>query len=139
MAIISKNMETQEKIISTFEELQKTIYDLKHQIVELELLFNQACNRHIDSNFQKEWLLDRISSRHDMITLRHDAMLLIRDTVSAFRDFDGYFLDLKQLLQSIELLMLNHADEEEYEIAAIIKKWHEKFAQAIYFVGDLIY
>lgn len=139
MAIISKNMETQEKIISTFEELQKTIYDLKHQIVEFELLFNQACNRHIDSNFQKEWLLDRVSSRHDMITLRHDAMLLIRDTVSAFRDFDGYFLDLKQLLQSIELLMLNHADEEEYEIAAIIKKWHEKFAQAIYFVGDLIY
>jgi len=139
MAIISKNMETQEKIISTFEELQKAIYDLKHQIVEFELLFNQACNRHIDSNFQKEWLLDRISSRHDMITLRHDAMLLIRDTVSAFRDFDGYFLDLKQLLQSIELLMLNHADEEEYEIAAIIKKWHEKFAQAIYFVGALIY
>lgn len=139
MAIISKNMETQEKIISTFEELQKAIYDLKHQIVEFELLFNQACNRHIESNFQKEWLLDRISSRHDMITLRHDAMLLIRDTVSAFRDFDGYFLDLKQLLQSIELLMLNHADEEEYEIAAIIKKWHEKFAQAIYFVSDLIY
>ncbi|KKO93092.1 hypothetical protein [Sphingobacterium multivorum] len=139
MAIISKNMETQEKIISTFEELQKTIYDLKHQIVEFELLFNQACNRHIDSNFQKEWLLDRISSRHDMITLRHDAMLLIRDTVSAFRDFDGYFLDLKQLLQSVELLMLNHADEEEYEIAAIIKKWHEKFAHAIYFVGDLTY
>ncbi len=139
MAIISKNMETQEKIISTFEELQKAIYDLKHQIVEFELLFNQACNRHIDSNFQKEWLLDRISSRHDMITLRHDAMLLIRDTVSAFRDFDGYFLDLKQLLQSIELLMLNHADEEEYEIAAIIKKWYEKFTQAIDFVGDLTY
>ncbi|MGJ1227907.1 hypothetical protein [Sphingobacterium siyangense] len=139
MAIISKNMETQEKIISTFEELQKAIYDLKHQIVEFELLFNQACNRHIDSNFQKEWLLDRISSRHDMITLRHDGMLLIRDTVSAFRDFDGYFLDLKQLLQSIELLMLNHADEEEYEIAAIIKKWYEKFAQAIDFVGDLTY
>lgn len=139
MAIISKNMETQEKIISTFEELQKAIYDLKHQIVEFELLFNQACNRHIESNFQKEWLLDRISSRHDMITLRHDAMLLIRDTVSAFRDFDGYFLDLKQLLQSIELLMLNHADEEEYEIAAIIKKWYEKFTQAIDFVGDLTY
>ncbi len=74
-----------------------------------------------------------------MITLRHDSMLLIRDTVSAFRDFDGYFLDLKQLLQSIELLMLNHADEEEYEIAAIIKKWYEKFAQAIDFVGDLTY
>jgi hypothetical protein len=139
MAIISKNMETQEKIISTFEELQATIYDLKNQIVEFELLFNQACNRHIDSNFQKEWLLDRISSRHDMITLRHDAMLLIRETVSAFRDFDGYFLDVKQLLQSIELLMLNHAEEEEYEIAAIIKKWHDKFAQAIYFVGDLTY
>ncbi len=139
MAIISKNMETQEKIISTFEELQTTIYDLKNQIVEFELLFNQACNRHIDSNFQKEWLLDRISSRHDMITLRHDAMLLIRETVSAFRDFDGYFLDVKQLLQSIELLMFNHAEEEEYEIAAIIKKWHDKFAQAIYFVGDLTY
>ncbi len=139
MTIISKNMETQEKIISTFEELQTTIYDLKNQIVEFELLFNQACNRHIDSNFQKEWLLDRISSRHDMITLRHDAMLLIRETVSAFRDFDGYFLDVKQLLQSIELLMFNHAEEEEYEIAAIIKKWHDKFAQAIYFVGDLTY
>jgi len=139
MAIISKNKETQEKIISTFEELQTTIYDLKNQIVEFELLFNQACNTHIDSNFQKEWLLDRISSRHDMITLRHDAMLLIRETVSAFRDFDGYFLDVKQLLQSIELLMLNHAEEEEYEIAAIIKKWHDKFAQAIYFVGDLTY
>jgi hypothetical protein len=139
MAIISKNMETQEKIISTFEELQTTIYDLKNQIVEFELLFNQACNRHIDSNFQKEWLLDRISSRHDMITLRHDAMLLIRETVSAFRDFDGYFLDVKQLLQSIELLMLNHAEEEEYEIAAIIKKWHDKFVQAVYFVGDLTY
>ena len=139
MAIISKNMETQEKIISTFEELQKAIYDLKNQIVEFELLFNQACNRHIDSNFQKEWLLDRISCRQDMITLRHDAMLLIRETVSAFRDFDGYFLDPKQLLQSIELLMLNHADEEEYEIAAIIKKWYEKFAQAIYFIGDLTY
>ncbi|MDR0263172.1 MAG: hypothetical protein LBJ04_08080 [Sphingobacterium sp.] len=132
-------METQEKIISTFEELQTTIYDLKNQIVEFELLFNQACNRHIDSNFQKEWLLDRISSRHDMITLRHDAMLLIRETVSAFRDFDGYFLDVKQLLQSIELLMLNHAEEEEYEIAAIIKKWHDKFVQAVYFVGDLTY
>ena len=139
MAIISKNMETQEKIISTFEELQTAIHDLKNQIVEFELLFNQACNRHIASNFQKEWLLDRISSRHDIISLRHDAMQLVRETVSAFRDFDGYFLDLQQLLQSLELLMLNHADEEEYEIAAVIKKWHEKFASAIYFVGGLAY
>ncbi|WP_294347793.1 hypothetical protein [Sphingobacterium sp.] len=139
MAIVSKNMETQEKIISTFEELQQAIYDLKHQLVESELLFNQACNRHIDSNFQKEWLLDRISSRYDRITLRHDVMLLVRDTISAFRDFDGYFLDVKQLIQSIESLMLSHADEEEYEIAAIIKKWHEKFAEAIYFISDFTY
>lgn len=139
MAIVSKNMETQEKMISTFEELQKAIYDLKYQLVESELLFNQACNRHIDSNFQKEWLLDRISSRYDRITLRHDVMLQVRDTISAFLDFDGHFLDVKQLLQSIESLMLTHADEEEYEMAAIIKKWHEKFSQAIYFVNDFTY
>lgn len=139
MAIISKNMETQEKIISTFEELQHALYKLKNQIVEFELLFNQACNRHIASNFQKEWLLDRISSRHDIITLRHDSLQLVRETVAAFRDFDGYFLDHKQLLQSLELLMLNHAEKEEYEIAAIIKKWHNKFSDAVYFVEDLTY
>ncbi len=139
MAIISKNMETQEKIISTFEELQHALYKLKNQIVEFELLFNQACNRHIASNFQKEWLLDRISSRHDIITLRHDSLQLVRETVAAFRDFDGYFLDHKQLLQSLELLMLNHAEKEEYEIAAIIKKWHDKFSDAVYFVEDLTY
>ncbi|WP_312790604.1 hypothetical protein [Sphingobacterium sp.] len=139
MAIISKNMETQEKIISTFEELQHALYKLKNQIVEFELLFNQACNRHIASNFQKEWLLDRISSRHDIITLRHDSLQLVRETVAAFRDFDGYFLDHKQLLQSLQLLMLNHAEKEEYEIAAIIKKWHDKFSDAVYFVEDLTY
>ena len=139
MAIISKNMETQEKIISTFEELQHALYKLKNQIVEVELLFNQACNRHIAANFQKEWLLDRISSRHDIITLRHDSLQLVRETVAAFRDFDGYFLDHKQLLQSLELLMLNHAEKEEYEIAAIIKKWHDKFSDAVYFVEDLTY
>lgn len=139
MAIVSKNMETQEKMISTFEELQQAIYDLKHQLVESELLFNQACNRHIDSNFQKEWLLDRIYSRYDRISLRHDVMLLVYDTISAFRDFDGYFLDVKQLIQSVESLMLSHADEEEYEIAAIIKKWYEKFAEAIYFISDFTY
>ncbi|WP_312186082.1 hypothetical protein [Sphingobacterium sp.] len=132
-------METQEKIISTFEELQHALYKLKNQIVEFELLFNQACNRHIASNFQKEWLLDRISSRHDIITLRHDSLQLVRETVAAFRDFDGYFLDHKQLLQSLQLLMLNHAEKEEYEIAAIIKKWHDKFSDAVYFVEDLTY
>lgn len=137
MAIISKNMETQEKIISTFEELQDAIRSLKNQVVEFELLFNQACDRHIASDFQKEWLLDRIASRHDIISLRHDSLLLVRETVAAFRDFDGFFLDLGQLLQSLEGLMLQHAEEEEYEVAAIIKHWHEKFANAVFFTADL--
>ncbi len=139
MAIISRNMETQERIISTFEELQSTIHGLKSQIAEFEILFNQACNRHIASDFQKEWLLDRISARHAIITMRYEGLQLVEESVSAYRDYDGLFLDHKQLLQSLELLMLNHAEEEEYEIAAIIKKWHEKFAHAIYFVPDFSY
>lgn len=139
MAIISRNMETQERIISTFEELQSAIHGLKSQIVEFEMLFNRACNRHIASGFKKEWLLDRISSRHAIVLTRHDSLQLIRETVSAYRDYDGFFLDHQQLLHGIELLMLNHAEEEEYEIAAIIKKWYEKFADAVYFLADFSY
>ncbi|WP_343564422.1 hypothetical protein [Sphingobacterium sp.] len=139
MAIISRNMETQERIISTFEELQSAIHGLKSQIVEFEILFNQACDRHIASDFKKEWLIDRISSRHTMMLIRYDSLLLIQETVSAYRDYDGLFLDHKQLLDAVELLMLTHAEEEEYEIAAIIKKWYEKFADAVYFLADLSY
>jgi len=139
MAIISRNMETQERIISTFEELQSAIHGLKSQIVEFEMLFNQACNRHIASDFKKEWLLDRISSRHEMILTKHDSLQLIRETVLAYRDYDGFFLDHQQLLHGIELLMLTHAEEEEYEMAAIIKKWYEKFAHAVYFTADFSY
>ncbi|CAM3607948.1 MULTISPECIES: hypothetical protein [Sphingobacterium] len=139
MAIISRNMETQEKIISTFEELQSTLHGLKNQVAEFEILFNQACDRHIESDFQKEWLLDRISSRHATIVTRHDSLQLIQEAVSAYRDYDGFFLDHHQLIQSLELLMLSHAEKEEYEIAAIIKKWHKKFAQAVDFAKDLTY
>ncbi|MDF2478644.1 MAG: hypothetical protein K0S24_4127 [Sphingobacterium sp.] len=139
MAIISRNMETQERIISTFEELQSTLHDLKNQVDEFEILFNQACDRHIESDFQKEWLLDRISFRHATIVTRHNSLQLIHETVSAYRDYDGLFLDHHQLIQSLELLMLSHAEKEEYEIAAIIKKWHEKFAQAVDFATDLTY
>ena len=139
MAIISRNMETQERIISTFEELQSTLHGLKNQVAEFETLFNQACDRHIESDFQKEWLLDRISSRHATIVTRHDSLQLIHETVSAYRDYDDFFLDHQQLIQSLELLMLSHAEKEEYEIAAIIKKWHEKFAQAVDFATDLTY
>lgn len=139
MAIISRNMETQERIISTFEELQSTLHDLKNQVDEFEILFNQACDRHIESDFQKEWLLDRISFRHATIVTRHDSLQLVHETVSAYRDYDGLFLDHHQLIQSLELLMLSHAEKEEYEIAAIIKKWHEKFAQAVDFAPDLTY
>lgn len=139
MAIISRNMETQERIISTFEELQSTLHDLKNQVDEFEILFNQACDRHIESDFQKEWLLDRISSRHATIVTRHDSLQLIHETVSAYRDYDDFFLDHHQLIQSLELLMLSHAEKEEYEIAAIIKKWYEKFAQAVDFATDLTY
>ncbi|PUV21439.1 hypothetical protein [Sphingobacterium athyrii] len=139
MAIISKNMEIQERIIGTFEELQSAIHGLESQLVEFELLFNQACDRHIASDFQKECLLDRISSRHVTILSRHESLQLIQETVSAYRDYDGLFLDHKQLLQSLELLMLNHAEREEYEIAAIIKKWYEKFVRAVDFIADLAY
>jgi hypothetical protein len=132
-------METQERIISTFEELQSTLHDLKNQVDEFEILFNQACDRHIESDFQKEWLLDRISFRHATIVTRHNSLQLIHETVSAYRDYDGLFLDHHQLIQSLELLMLSHAEKEEYEIAAIIKKWHEKFAQAVDFATDLTY
>jgi hypothetical protein len=130
-------METQEKIISTFEELQHAIYLLKIQVAQLDQLMNQACERHIASDFQKEWLLDRISSRHDLITLRYESLQLIWEAVAAFRDFDGFFLDHEQLLQSLEALMLNYAEEEEYEIASIIKKWYEKFAYAVFFTADM--
>lgn len=139
MPIISKHMEMQEKIISTFEALEHTLSPLKVQLAESALLKEKAFDRYIASNFQKEYLLERVNSRHDTFELHYHTLLLVYDTILAFQDFDGMFIDPKQLLFSLEILMLKHADDEKYEMAAIIKEWHEKFSEAVYFVDDMAY
>ncbi len=131
MTIISREIEIQEKLSTIFDELIDQKEHIRHQLVRSRQVYKQVCDQHILSGFssENEWL--EATQQHQQKFLEYDAHCYLLDILADYRDIEGYFPEYIDMLANLEAVMLKFAQEERYEVSAIIKQWLNKLIKSL--------
>lgn len=131
MALISKETELQEELTAIFEDLLIKKEHVKKELVHIRRDFNTACDLHIQSGFNadNDWIYANNCHQHKFI--EYEMYCHIIDILSDFQDIYGYFPEYIQMHSTLNQIMIQLADEEKYELAAIAKLWVDKIESTI--------
>ncbi|MBE8723204.1 hypothetical protein [Sphingobacterium pedocola] len=126
MAIISTEAEIQERLSAVYEELINAKDLIRHELIESRLNYDKACDKHIQTGFrcEYEWIDAEISHQENFI--KYDIYCHLLEIVNDFRDLYGQFPEYHQMYVTLNLIMLQLAREEKYELAAILKNWVDR-------------
>ncbi|MFD2969745.1 hypothetical protein [Sphingobacterium bambusae] len=131
MTIISREIEIQEKLSTIFDELIDQKEHIRHQLAQSRQVYKQVCDQHILSGFasESEWL--EATQLHQEKFIEYDAHCYLLDILTDYRDIEGYFPEYIDMLANLEAIMLKFAQEERYEVSAIIKQWLNKLIKSL--------
>ena len=132
MSVVSKEYEIQENLIVLIEDLQNCIYDFKHRIADYSQLYNKTRNQTSQPDEQSEKLVDRIGEEHSFLFYKVELLDYLFEIISDYRDGNGLFQNPIDMFDQVKQIMLEHAEKEHYELAATVKKWYDRLADAIY-------
>lgn len=133
MTLISKEIEIQEKIATVFESIIHQKELIRIQLRNTRDTYDAICDKHINSGFktESEWL--EASNMHQNKFLEYDTYCCLIDILSDYRSIEGIFPEYLDMVNNLKNIMLKYADEERYEVAAILKNWIEKLDDSIAF------
>lgn len=131
MTIISKEVEIQDRLSTIFEELKDKKEAIRRELIETRHNYKQVCDRHIHSGFRSEMEWVEASYNHQQKFLEYDTHCYLIDILSDYRDIEGYFPEYLDMLANIESVMIKFANDERYEVSAIIKRWLVKLIQTL--------
>lgn len=131
MALISKETELQEELTAVYELLLIKKERVKEELIISRKDFNRACDLHIRNGFKcdKDWISADISHQHKFI--EYEMYCHIIEILNDFRDIYGQFPEYLEMYSTLNHIMIQLADEEKYELAAITKLWVDKLDEAI--------
>lgn len=131
MALISKETELQEKLTAVYEHLVTRKEGVKKELVQTRKDFNKACEMHINNRFNLEntWVDANINHQHKFI--EYEMYCHLTDILDDFRDIYGQFPEYLEMNQTLNQIMIDLADTEKYELAAITKLWLDKINHII--------
>lgn len=131
MAIISRNWEIQEELSAMYNSLILEKNKIQKELVISRFVYKSICEKHINNGFnhEQEWLkADRF---HYDKYQEYDMYCHITEIIHDFQDLYGHFPEYDEMYVTLYQIMLRFADEEEYELAAIIKRWVDKIKTII--------
>ncbi len=131
MALISKEAELQERLSAIFENLLIKKDSVKEELAHTRKDFNTACDLHIKSGFQSEqdWINANICHQHKFV--EYEIYCHMIEILNDFKDIYGQFPEYLQMHQTLSQIMIQLAQEEKYELAAIAKLWVDKIESTI--------
>jgi len=131
MTIISREVEIQDKLSTIFDELVGQKELIRHQLVQSRQSYKQICDKHIFSGFSSELEWMDASAHHEQKFREYDVHCYLIDVLSDYRDIEGCFPEYIDMLANVENIMIKFANEEQYEISAIIKLWLSKLIKSL--------
>ncbi|MBL1410016.1 hypothetical protein [Sphingobacterium faecale] len=131
MALIPKETELQEKLTMIFEDLLLKKENIKKDLVRTRTDFNSACDTHIKSGFklEQDWLDANLC--HRLKFIEYEMYCHIAEVLNDFKDIYGQFPEYIEMHQTLNHIMIQLAQEEKYELAAITKLWVDKIESTI--------
>lgn len=126
MAILSREAEIQTELLNVYEMLISTKDIVYSELISLRKNFSKVCDTNICSGYrhEKEWL--HITSSHQEKFLEYDTYCLVVDIVNDFKDLNGQFPDYLDMYETLSQVMLRLANQEQYELAAVLKPWVDR-------------
>ncbi|KGE13670.1 hypothetical protein [Sphingobacterium deserti] len=131
MTIISREVEIQDKLSTIFEELMDQKELIRDELVQSRQSYKQICDKHIFSGFSSELEWMDATEHHEQKFREYDVHCYLIDVLSDYRDIEGCFPEYIDMLANVENIMIKFANEEQYEISAIIKLWLNKLIKSL--------
>ena len=132
MAIISRKWEIQEELSEMYDSLISEKDKVKKELVISRFIYKTICEKHIndDYNHEQEWL--QADRTHYDKYLEYDMYCHIVEIIHDFRDLYGHFPEYDEMYATLHQIMIRFAEKEEYELAAIMKRWVDQIEMIIY-------
>ena len=131
MAIISKEAEVQEELITIYELLlhkRSTIHD---ELKSIRKRFENQCDTFLFNGYNDEKSPIITNKIYHRKFIEYDTHCHIIDIINDFKDVYGYFPEYYEMFKTLQQTMLQFADNEDYECAAFVKKWVDQIQPII--------
>ncbi|HMR19023.1 MAG TPA: hypothetical protein PKA53_06965 [Sphingobacterium sp.] len=131
MAIVSRNLEIQEELSEMYNSLISEKNKIQQELVISRFVYKSVCEKHINNgfNYEQEWL--KADKTHYERYIEYDMYCHIVEIIHDFQDLYGHFPEYEEMYATLHRIMLRFADDEEYELAAIIKRWVDRIKTII--------
>jgi hypothetical protein len=131
MPLITKEEEIQEELSSVYDLLLDKKEMVRLELEFIEKNFNKACSSHNTKIITHDNIQDDVQKKHQLKLIEYEIYCQIIDIVNDFKDLNGKFPEYSEMHLTLEQIMLKLANQEKYELAAIIKLWVDRINKAI--------
>ncbi|MCA5005443.1 hypothetical protein [Sphingobacterium bovistauri] len=131
MAIISKDAEVQEELITIYELLLRKRSTIQNELKSIRKQFEKQCDLFILNGYNDEKSPIITNKIYHKKFIEYDTHCHIIDIINDFKDVYGYFPEYCEMYYTLHQTMLQFADNEDYECAAFVKSWVDQISQII--------
>lgn len=132
MAIISKEAEVQEELNSVYELLLNKRSAIQTELKSIRKKFEKQCDLFILNGFKDEKSPIITNKIYHNKFIEFDTHCHIIDIINDFKDVYGYFPEYGEMFSTLYQTMLQFANEENYECAAVVKIWVDRIHNIIH-------
>lgn len=132
MAIISKETEVQEELISIYELLLHKRSAIQSELKSIRKKFEKQCDIFILNGYNQEKSPIITNKIYHTKFIEYDTHCHIIDIINDFKDVYGYFPEYGEMFSTLYQTMLQFANEENYECAAFVKVWVDQIQKIIF-------
>lgn len=126
MAIISKETEVQEELLTIYDLLLQKRSSIQKELKKLRLTFEKQCDLVIYNGYIEDKSPILTNKIYHNKFIEYDTHCHIIDIINDFKDIYGYFPEYEEMYNTLQQTMLQFADKENYECAAYIKIWVDR-------------
>lgn len=126
MAIISKEAEVQEELLTIYDLLLQKRASIQKELKTIRLTFEKQCDLVISNGYIEDKSPILTNKIYHNKFLEYDTHCHIIDIINDFKDVYGYFPEYEEMYYTLQQTMLQFADKESYECAAFVKIWVDR-------------
>jgi hypothetical protein len=124
-------LEIQKKVVSIFMELQEETNRLDKLVSIHGWAQRDALISHVYSGYNKHEELIQKKERWENTCFLYRVHSKLSEYLIEYRDLYGYFPEYEKMMYEFKGLLDLAIKKEEYEIAAILQSWYDKFPIAL--------
>lgn len=131
MAIISKHAEVQEELTTIYELLLRKRSRIHTELKNIRKKFEKQCDTFILNGFNDEKAPIITNKLYHHKFVEYDTYCHMIDILNDFKDVYGYFPEYEEMHSTLNSTMLQLANDENYECAAVVKIWVDQINRII--------